>query len=75
MPDGHDGFLGEVEVNEITRADPGAPRVLFAALQAAIDAAAKDIDEPQWFQIGIQVQVSPNPGPTAYKVKLGPPGS
>ena len=65
----------KVEVDEESLAEPAAPRVLFHAVQAAIDEAAGSISDTQWFELAIRIEISPNPGPTAYKVILSPPGT
>lgn len=71
-------FLGESSADPDQEAS-GGPTGLVVAITEAAQAAAhwladNDKTEMNFEVTRIEVTVSPNPGPTAYKVTIGPHG-
>jgi len=71
-------FLGEASADPEQEGE-GGPTGLVVAITEAAQAAAdwlteNDKSEMNFEVTRIEVTVSPNPGPTAYKVTIGPHG-
>lgn len=71
-------FLGEASADPAQEA-AGGPTGLVVAISEAAQAAAhwlhdNDKGEMDFEVTRIEVTVAPNPGPTAYKVTIGPHG-
>jgi hypothetical protein len=71
-------FLGEASADPEQEGE-GGPTGLVVAITEAAQAAAhwltdNDKTEMNFEVTRIEVTVSPNPGPTAYKVTIGPHG-